>query len=246
MLICQNLALLFGVTSALACPGSHSDVDVGATLAFDGLPQTVSCATDDADASSAGFQLEVTVLLADEDGSGFTTVHVTSSREGIADGESTFVDGRATVIVEVVPGTENTLTATATNSDGEAITASESVLVLCDPDEPPPPACVFTSPEDGATLTKSPTAVTVTCSGGDPHADDEQLLLASGNVVVTASPSGAGPPQSVEIDLAGGTGTGDLALPLDDAATLDLRLVDAASVFDAPVIDAIDVVIDVS
>lgn len=247
-------ALLLGVL--ILGPGCSCAVQPGvdagpnaAVLAFAALPATVDCATTaDADASP-GFQIEVEVLLQDGEDAGFTTVSVTNSRGDIAPGEGTFGgDGRATVIIsvsadEAAPGAENTLTATAIDGDGVPITASESLRVIC-PSDAPLPECRFTSLAEGDRLTTSPVAVSVSCLGGDPDSAAQQSLLAAGTVVVTATPASGAPPESVAIDLVGGSGTAELELTDDGAATLDLTLADPAGLFDAPVSDTLSVVVD--
>lgn len=219
------------------------------TLAFDGLPQTVNCETDDADPDAPGFQLEVTIVISDDDGSGYDDVEVTNSREDITPGSGSFSGGTVTVTIDVVPdseapGAENTLTASATNADGETITASETLRVICEDVPPPPPECAFTAPSDGDTLTASPTQACVACSGADPSDPDEVALIEAGVVIVTATPDDGGTATSVEIQLASSEGCAALALPAAGAATLSLELQDPNDVIDGDVTDEIDVTLD--
>lgn len=242
--------LLVGATLiASACEGC-SCTPLVPTLAFEGLPETVDCAdTPDADTAAAGYQLEVQVQLTDGEDAGFTTVDVESDQGGTAEG--TFDDtGMATVTITLAAGTDtgvdNTLTANSVGDDGDEITATGTVSVVCGGEPPPEPECHFTTPQDDDTLTSSPVAVSVRCSGGAPDDAAVQALVSGGTVVVTATPDGGGSATSVEIDLMSGAGSSNLNVPNAAGATLALELNDPDDVLDAPVTDSIHVDIDVS
>lgn len=245
------LALLLGaMLLASACGPGCGCTPLTPSLAFVDLPASVDCATTtDADIAAAGFQFEVQLQLTDGDEGGFTTVEVDNSGGGSATG--TFDDdGLVTVTVtlattESAPGADNDLIATATGANGEDVTASATVSAVCGEEPPPAPECHFTSPQDGDTLTSSPVAASVRCTGGDPEDAPVQALLTGGTVVVTATPDGGGTATSVEIDLTSGAGTGNLTVPSAAGATLALVLDDPNSVLDAPVTDSIHVGVEI-
>lgn len=248
-LIRLSVLLVGALLVASACEGCSCE-PLQPTLDFVDLPGSVDCAdTVDADPGAAGYQLEVQVQLTDGEGGAFTTVDVESSEGGTAEG--TFDDaGLATVTITLAsggdPGVENTLTATAVDGSSAEISTTGTVTVICD-DEPPPAAeCHFTSPQENDTLTSSPVAVSVRCSGGDPDDAAVQALLSSGTVAVTATPDGGGTATSVDIDLTAAAGTGNLNVPNATGATLALELLDPDDVLDAPATDSIHVDIAVS
>jgi hypothetical protein len=226
------------------CPDPDPPVDggpqPGPTLAFAAFPDTVDCLEDDADPNTPGFQLELEVVIEDDDGSGYADVEINNSRGG-APGEGTFEDSRATVIVDVVadseaPGAANTLTAESTNADGETISVSDTVNVIC-ADTPAEAECHFAAPLDGDTVTTDPISVTVECSIASGVASaDQNLLVLSGTVIVTADT------ESIEIVLGGGIGVEILDLP-DGVSPLDLELElnDPNGLFPNPITDTITI-----
>lgn len=242
-------ATLFSAAMGQGCgcppPPDDDDTPTAPTLTLT-VPGTVNCDTDDAEPNTPGFQLEVTVSLNDDDGSGYGEVDVTNSRGG-APAAGTLEDGTVTVTIDVVadadaPGAENTLTASATNSDGDTITASDTVRVIC-ADLPDVNAeCHFVTPEDGDELTGSPTPVSVACTVDDEASDEQAALINAGTVTVTAT-NAAGDAESIQIDLVAGAGDGNLPLPTGDALTLDLVLDGSAAAFGTAVTDAIDVTV---
>ena len=258
LVVATVFASLVSAAPGCTCAPTHTVVTPGkTTIAFDGLPPTIDCATTlDADPIAEGFQIQVGLVFASDEECGFTTVLVTNSSGDFLPGEGTFdASGHARVTITVAanaetPGAENTLTATARDPAGEAIATTGSLLVICQLPTPPP-ACRFTAPLDGAPFVTSPASVSVQCTGGDPDSALQQTLLLAGAVIVTATPTADpdAPSESVQLDLVGGTATGELDLPelgANGAATLTLVLADPAGVFDGPVGDSIDVTLEVA
>src|ERR1043166_6015881 len=92
------------------------------TITFGPTPAVVHCA-DDIDPNTPGEQIEVTVPLADDDGSGYANATVTNSFDGSSGSGDFNADGEATVVVTLTgsaSGTNNTLTATSSNGNADA------------------------------------------------------------------------------------------------------------------------------
>lgn len=230
-----SLAVL-ALAGLSACQGRSPSIadagPAGPSLVFVGLPASVGCEAD-ANAEADGFQLEVSLELADDDGSGFAQVLLANSRNN-ATATTPLADGTVTMSIEVVPeatpGAENTLTATATNDSGRVLEASAVVLVEC---EIPPPSvtCAFTAPAANAVIAADHTEVALTCTSTGLNAAQRDWL-GSAQLRIDATPAAGGTTLSRELDLVGGSASGDVSFPSTGEHDLSATVLDPDDLLD--------------
>lgn len=219
-----------------ACQGRSPSIadagPAGPSLVFLGLAASVGCEAD-ANPDADGFQLEVSLELADDDGSGFSQVLLANSRNN-ATATTSLADGAVTMTIEVVPeatpGAENTLTATATNDAGRVLEASAVVLVEC---EIPPPSvtCAFTAPAADAVIAADHAEVAITCTSTGLNAAQREWL-GSAQLRIDATPAAGGTTLSRELDLVGGSASGEVSFPSSGAHDLSATVLDPDDLID--------------
>ncbi len=237
MLRARRVVVALSLLALLAaCAGRSASVadagPPGPALGFVALASPVGCDAD-ADLDTDGLQLDVTVELTDDDGSGFTQVLVANAANG-ATASAGLDSGAASVRVEVVasaaPATDNALTATSTNVDGRVIQAAAVVTVDCAPPVPSV-SCAFASPADLAVIAAASVDVAVTCVAEHLTAA-QRAMMASARLRLDAVATADGSARAHELDLVEGAAAGTVLLPGTGQHTLTVTLVDADGLFD--------------
>lgn len=228
------LALAPGVLCACAgrSPSVADPGPVGPSLAFVGLPASVGCDAD-ADAEADGFQLDVGIELLDDDDSGFGAVALANARNN-ATASGTLSDGLVSLSIEVepaaAPGVENTLTASASNEAGRALSVSAAVTVACDI-PPPSVSCSFDAPSANAVLSEARVDVALVCSAEGLNAA-QRAWFGSAQLRVDALRTADGSTRSQELDLVGGSAAGEILLVGSGVHTLTATVLDPDELLD--------------
>ncbi|MCC7070575.1 MAG: hypothetical protein IT383_04590 [Deltaproteobacteria bacterium] len=252
-MLCARLVFVVALLSLVplvplaACAGRSASVaDAGPpdpSIAFVGLPSTIDCDADD-DPGADGLQLDITVALSDDDGSGFAEIELGNNTSGDY-AVAALADGRALLRVQMLAGSapalDNTLEASTANDDGRVLAVSAVVSVDC---LVPPPsiACAFTAPLDGAVIAADSVDVSVACVLSGLSVEQRELM-AGARLRVDAVASSDGSTHARELDLVEGSASGNLPLPGTGAHTLTATVLDPHQLFepDPTVSIAIDV-----
>lgn len=227
------LSLLLPIAACAGRSASVADAGPpGPALAFVSLTSPVGCDAD-ADLDTDGVQLDVTVELTDDDGSGFAQVQLMNALNG-ASATGSLEGGAASLRIDVVassaPASDNPLSITSTNESGRLLEASAVVTVDCLPPSPSV-TCAFTSPANAAVIAADNVDVAITCVSEHLTAA-QRAMMASARMRLDAVATSDGSARASELDLTEGAAAGNVLLPGTGAHVLTATLVDTDGLFD--------------